>query len=715
MRRILIPLLLFFLSVQLMAQEGFDSRYGSSLSPYGRIRILTICVNIIYDQTPERDPFYQTETPQWRPGNPEILNDQPPVWAKDFLDAESRPAGPHGTMTRYFYESSLGNLLILGDFVTVNILQSEITPDNSGAAFNFDAVVRAALERINRLGGVMTMNAYHDIGDFDFTARGTPGKMKQSAPNGKIDFVMVLTRNTVRKEEKGKVLWNYGQNNPGEGYSYESTACRKCSLLMNGLYYENEITTVQSVGVAEYSKSYRNIAFHEFAHNLFGSNAFHSAGGNHFGTSNAAVFPGLQGGYGLMGGYNSSLTSCNAYDRWRLGWTDTVFNPSSHEVWAGAVNASVEQGQGSLSILLRDFVTTGDAIRIRLPGIDSNAAPQFLWLENHQVGRNGKIDFLQFSNEDACRDQGSPGIYAYIQVGRGQRVSDHPQEVFSGDETDNLRFLSAKGNWDYRMTGEEDTLTCIAWNQVKKVEERDRPNPLTGYNELQTHIYDLSGAAGTLNEHSYCSYPYRVKDGADQGSELPFLGDKATAFVSGSGMNIGSNPAPVNVVTHYTTQHNQRFAAYKGRVNTRKVYLSGLDLRFTEVENACFRVDIRWDNYSIRTDIRWAGPIVLRERLELEKGAVIRLEQCMTPLQLSRDTSSACFAPLTTLECEAGSTLMIRKGARMILDDRSKLIIRQGAELRLEKGSRLLIGKDCELIMETGSSYINEGGRLIRR
>ncbi len=702
---------LFFLGIVLLqalacpAQTTYDARNGGSVYPHGVYRILNIYVNIVYDQTPERDPFFGQQTPNWEAGDPDKLNDHPPVYLDRFLDT-GRYAQPRGIMTRLFAEASLGHFILLGDFVVVNIRQSEIAPGQKGRDFGNADVIRSALRKIEQLGGVKTIYGHNRIADYDRFEKGNPGQPKKMQPNGKPDIVMFCMRNTTRGTDARGKSFNYGQHKNGEGNAYEGNACSKCSLLMEGQYMNNEITTSQNVGVNDMSQVYKNISFHEFAHCLFGGNGFHTSGGNHFGTGNAAVFMGLQGGYGLMGGANSSLICVNGYERWRMGWLDTISNPEGWAISANGRKGDISRADGPQQFQLRDFISTGDALRIQLPYTDAGAENQYLWLENHQVGRNNKLDFLQYSNEDACRPAGRPGIYAYVQVGKDRLQGGNPGDVYPGDQTDNLRMLTAKGNWDMRLEGLHDTVKCIAWNAAQPSVSYRRENPFCGANDLQSLMFDVSGKAEKIDAKTLCTYPWILRNAGLSGNSLPFMGDDETAFAGRQALDMCSNPAAVNVITCYTSQYNANFTPHK-KSNNKNIYLSGLSIEMAPMSDGVMQVDVRWDDYHARRNARWTGPVVLKEQLIVDPGVTLTLDQNETPVQFERDSISGYFSPITTLRCESGSSLMLKAKSKLVLDRNSQLILREGSTLILEKKSKL--------ILKRGSKLLIDGGKVIRQ
>jgi hypothetical protein len=707
-----ILILIFLLPLAGFCQSQCDSRNGNSIPAHGKFRILNILINIVYDQTPERDPYYGVTNTDWRPGNPDKLNDNLPAYLNKFLSVDYKGTKPEGLMSRLFYESSLGHFILLGDFMVVNVRQSEITPQKAGANFDFTEVIKTAVAKINQLGGVKTVYGHDKLSDYDYFEKGGAGAPKKMGPNGKIDFIMIFTRNSVRHEENGKVIYNYGQHNPMEGNSWETQLCVPCTLLMEGKPVVNELSTAQNIGGYDISIKDKNIAFHEFAHDLFGGNNFHTSGGNHFGTSNAAVFTGLQGGYGLMGAANSSLIGCNGYERWRMGWIDTLSNPALYDISANGMNGEVSVANGKQSFVLRDFVTTGDALRIQLPYVDSAAENQYLWLENHQVGRNNSLDYFQYSKENDCRPAGTPGIYAYIQVGRDKLSSSKSREIYSTDETDNLRMLTAKGNWDYRIDTYYDTTTCIAWKAVRPCEILYRENSLCGYNDMQTHCWDSTGRAAKITQTSVCEYPWIISKNGTKHNDLPFMGDEMTAFSGRSRIDMSSNPAAVNVITFYTMEFNRQFAAYK-KVNNRHIYLSGLSVSMQDKPDGTVAVDIRWDQYDVTGNVRWTGPIILKEKALLKNRASLLLDQNETPLQLTRDQATGYFSPSTTMECDSGSVLEIGQKCKLTLDDKSRLIVKKGATLRLLPGAQVRVLNASSVVIEAGAIFEDRGAKIV--
>lgn len=95
------------------------------------------------------------------------------------------------------------------------------------------------------------------------------------------------------------------------------------------------------------------------------------------------------GGWGNLGLHNCSIETWSAWDRLQMGWKNAgQVNPiaardssNSNEV-NGELDATVPAQAGTY--VLRDFVQTGDALRIKLPFLPGEKYPEYIWVENHQ-------------------------------------------------------------------------------------------------------------------------------------------------------------------------------------------------------------------------------------------------------------------------------------------------------------------------------------------
>lgn len=352
----------------------------ATIKPTGTYRILNIFVNIYYDQTNSLDPAIGSDSEHWPATTQPGINNPltKPDYLTDLMDVDYNPGNVQGILTRLLYESSFGSLLLLGDFMVVDIKQSYITPDNPGGDFTLNNLRNKVFSFINENGGLNTIHGHNSLADYD------------SNGDGNIDMVQFITRNT-----RSDTIVNFGNLNSGSG----NVNMGSYNLKINGQMTEqNSVISNSCAGTGiNWVLNPTGIVVHEFSHVLFGSNHFHASGGNHYLGGNTNTWFGFEGGYGLMGGYNSGLVSCNSYERWRMNWTSPIHNPNGYEIQANGLPSDISKNDGPQSFTLRDFVTTGDAVRIKLPYVDEGASNQYIWLENHQIGENNKLDYLQWS------------------------------------------------------------------------------------------------------------------------------------------------------------------------------------------------------------------------------------------------------------------------------------------------------------------------------
>ncbi len=694
---ILIQILNFETKAQVEKKDSlkiYTSVDGWSFPSKGTYKILNIFIDIIYDQTPQREP-HCGHLSIWKPSNQKNINANPPEYLLSFLDtAFVHQDSLKGNVSRLFYESSFGKFIIIGDFISVAVPQSELTKEKAGANFSWSVLLQRAFEIINENGGVNTIYGHNSFSDYDIIK------------DDKIYFLQVFFRNTVVNEN-----YNYGSySSSGQGHS--GGLSNSFKLIFDGEEKLVNLCSVQAIGCADFTKTLSNVVTHEFSHNLFGPNSSHWGGGHHYGGSQTGTFLGLQGGYGLMGGARSSLICCNGYERWRLAWLNAEYNPELFPIAAGSVSSDISIDSGNCSFILRDFITTGDAIRIKLPYTDAGAHSQYIWLENHQIGYNNKLDFLKYSNTHACRPAGTAGIYAYYQIGKDSLYSKNREHICPSLEADNLKFVSAEGNWDMEYL-ENEEFFCVQWPRIGHCEKMMEENVFCGVNDLNSHFFnDSTDELSTKHEHflaiKYSETGYRY-------ANLPHLGDEFDAFVSGDSIDLSTNPAPVTILTYYMRKgKNDEILENTTYLNNRKIYLCGLSINFFEIGENTFAVNIKWDDYKLEKNVRWTGEIVLTENLEITNSTCLILNQNKTPIQKTRDKKSKEFSPVTTFTCLSGSYLHLKPNSQIILSEKSKLIFEEGAKLTIEDGAEIFVEKGCLIIDKTTDKITKSFNKKIK-
>ena len=433
-----------------------------------------------------------------------------------------------------------------------------------------------------------------------------------------------------------------------------------------------------------------------------------------------------------MGCANTSLVGCNGYERWRMHWKHP--DAPDYITARDSINSShlvsdISRADGNRTFRLRDFVTYGDAVRIRLPYTDSSACSnQYIWLENHKVGQNGKLDFLQYSNEgSSCRPAGAGGIYAYYQIGRDLLTGSY-NEVWFSDERDNLRQIPAEGFHDYTlvMDAEPYYLNCINYTPHKYHHVQGAENPFNGYSDLESQFNPDAGDDTLKYEHEH--FLWRKVVGNNTLDGLSFIGDNSDAFSCHSHINMGTNPSTCNAKLYYNYLYEGSSSDYvSNRDNPRNVrhtWLSGLGITMEPLQDGDFLVRVRWDDYDITNDAIWTGQVMLSEEARLTRGHSITLTQNRTPEQPFRDSVSGEFAPVSRLCCKPGSRFRLEPQSSLFLDSKSRVLLDSGSRFEMGDSTEVHVGAGCFFEVSKGADLklgrhayivVDGGGTLVLR
>ncbi len=653
-----------------------SSANGWYLSPRGTIRILVIFAEVVYDKDPSKDPQPEA-TANWPKG-------ELPIWKDQLFDPFPSDA-PKGEVTRFYKDMSLGQFTVLGDYIDklVTIRESEQTAlrDWSGMAW----------QGANKFGALHTAHGL-SVADFDlWTVGGKPGLPKRNVPDNphSYDHVMVILRNS-------SLLHGQGSTDAGSAgllYGYASDTQSRFGA-MYGLPFE--------------------ILKHEFNHLLLGSNNFHSGGGN------AAMFTGyfmaLQGGWSLMGAASSSLLTASAWDRDRLGWyaTGSKFHIRAHDASGKEVNGDLNPTAGDTGLfVLRDFITGGDALRIRMPFLPEDVYPQWLWLENHQTSaRNGcPMDRFHYE-EQTCTTPAVPGIYATMQVDKEKKRG----EGIYGGHADYLRPVLANGNYDRTLRGDTMLFKCLWPGPTQPyIIKEDGANPLSGWMDQEFPLFDQDGN-GSLTRKEAITPRIEVRKGqlVDEGQ---YLGSSRHVFtVNGnSRIAMGTNPSSANMLTlacNMNTEQNRGKAP-----DARTVYLNGISVELLEQRgNGEILLHIRTGDTRITKDVRWcADSIVLPPlagfrgtALTVAHGIRLKVDRSGTPtrmVQQGKGSDGYWFSPPTKFT--------VAHDARMMLESKAKLQLVNGSELHVMPGAEMQVEPGAKLLVEAGSRIVLHGNARI--
>ncbi|MFT6354686.1 MAG: hypothetical protein ACJAXD_001676, partial [Cryomorphaceae bacterium] len=339
----------FFLTFSLFLSGGAFSQQNSEngwvLPTQGTVRILMVFVEVDHDKDPSVDDYPKGHK-NWK------VNQMPEY--KDDLFNVFEGEDSLKTLTQYYSECSFGGLTVLGDY-----FPEIITVKQSVVGHNKTKILRAVTDKLNSAESISSQNLSFD--DFDMwedeSKRGVP--KTEATKFAGVDHIMIFLRNFSR------IPSGTGQASASSGGKLGGFNTDSYSIFGGGKGMPFKILK------------------HEFNHLLIGGNNFHSGGGNS--ANFRSYVSALQGGWSMMGAANSAFLSPSGWDRYWLGWKPKENNYliSTLNEQGQEVNGDIQSSHGIQTFVLRDFVTTGDALRIRLPFIPEDEFPQWIWVENH--------------------------------------------------------------------------------------------------------------------------------------------------------------------------------------------------------------------------------------------------------------------------------------------------------------------------------------------
>ena len=620
-------------------------------------------------------------------------------------------------ITDIYYQASYGEYVLLGDYFpeVITLGCNEIKRGNDGVDLILDR-----LDAMPDSNGTLYTEHGFSLKDFDHWTPTSSGVKKIKEPDGRIDMLYIIWKNNRF------VHTCHTRGNAGYGISSKKGKPFKD---MEGINTRASYNAVNSA-----PRGY-TIMLMEHMHGIFGGNHWHAGGGA--GMHSVIAIP---GNYGLTAQFNAAMKSFCAWDRWMMDWKgnrnyliSALDEKGVHEIDTETI--SIDTHKNGITFILRDFTATGDAARIKLPHLDyerDSIKNQYIWLENRQM----KTRFDEYLSVDCANklsgyEKGTPGIYAYYQIGKD--VKKGGREIYSTYPYSHpnalgsyLLPITAEGDFDYHLRRDlevpaKPNLGCGHWGNanIPIHRRKNKPNPLTGFNDLYLVI--------DSNEDGVLYKKDRVQSGLSEvvyGDSVVhnyhMKGDWKDAFTSLTGqtkMNIGTNPSPTPVYTYrsgngYTSPARQQPEDFENR----KIDLSGLSIEILDEDalndgSGAIKVLVTWNEYEISNHVRWCGEILLHPNdfdktapsLILKKRKRISLERGKSPMyyeavEFDSTSGEHLFTDPTRLNITPNAHLALERRAKIDIEEGSTLNIFQDATLRMERRSRIrLSGKNDTL------------------
>ncbi len=651
---------------------------------------------------------------------------QVPSDAAELIDAFLSPGqNPRGIITRTYAEASFGELVILGDYLPVVVqIPCKEVPAQSYSLY-----------------GEVELVARHWPASINSTARGIPwekfdryqllppryGLPKPRTPSDtplekrRLDALFIIWRNLAYRLgtqppfpcNYGFGLWNCDYQKP-------------FGPLGGGVELASSYTTCgTALGTA--------VGFlAEFFHGLYGGNHWHTAGGA--GLHTFPIIP-IARGLSVQGGLPIYAIG---YDRWIMGWK----HPQKKHLLS-ALDENGEEVPTDLSMptrpirqrfVLRDFMTTGDVLRIRLPYLERGGPlvkAQYLWIENRRFIASTET-WASYS-PSRCPDnpfpdcpRGVPGLYAYIQVGKDQKEGPdiyttspaHPNGLGSW-----IFWLPADGRYDFyfdtlRRQPPNPAQPCN-WGHPNIPIDRTRslPNPFLGLHDFYLAFDENADGRLFSGDRARAGLSLVEKDSVIHTAFI--FGDAWDGWSRRTGfwrLSLETNPAPVPVYTLRSEEGYQRPSSQGPQpYDNRLIWLSGLSITLLEEKaDGSVLVEVAWDDFTVRKDVRWCGDIRLSAHpfdslapsLILRRSTLL-LDRSESPVYAIAKAYDSVekrfwFSDTTQLRLLPGAILEMQGG---------RLILRRGSKLILEKGS-LIRGKGKIIVEPGGYLEVREGAFL---
>ncbi len=403
--------------------------------------------------------------------------------------------------------------------------------------------------------------------------------------------------------------------------------------------------------------------------------------------------------WGEMNGDHVFYTA-NGWERWRRGWMNNVY--------------SVEGDQDSVDIILDDFITKGEAVKIKIPG---TSPAQYLWLENHQgISVFDKRDSPFYTNKTTEK-----GIYAYVSTLYNDTTTINK---FNRDEANGFKALHADGNHDFKIINEiihDPNIFHNTRHDFTIVEE----NPMGPVNKFTNYRGDLNTTVkvkdGVINYNDNAnrdqerdSYTRKVIQnefviiGKIDGNVDNGLNGVGAPFTEVGQNIVGISNNPVLTPHQFYTRPAQRLST---------IPINGVEVKIIALNDGVYTLRVYYNKTKITKNQRFTGELGLIDLssapwdLEVEQGKQLRIDKSGTPnRQTLGDFDSAKgqfqypdFVTPTIFTASDSGKILIHDGAEILVQNGSSFILKSDALLEIEGSGQLRVEKGAYFCVESGA------------
>ena len=410
-------------------------------------------------------------------------------------------------------------------------------------------------------------------------------------------------------------------------------------------------------------------------------------------------------GWGMMNiGFN--YTCALGWERYILDWTPQIKTSN--------IPADIDEPNDLVAtngvFTLRDFITTGDAIRIKIPTVDGSH--QYLWIENHQglSTFDGFIHRDHFCEEEV--EEYKKGLVAYVEgFSHAKEVTD----FYLMDSCNAIRWLTKNGDYDFSFTPPETKYSVICNNKSYPM-HIGLANPISGQsvNEYIRQDFNNDGKIGHDTGMNAPSSPNERAWAVDINDEMP-----TARWMTGSGMQFHEGDK-VGMATNPTVRNMPKYDSNNKKMGD--YYLNGISFEVLgrSVGNT-MRVKVRLDDVAVDRDVRWAAASIVlgditgdnRPDVDVQPNIKLTIDMSGTPNRHANpdnpnQTTSVLedFITPTRFAC--------RNGAFFKQEPYSVVEVKNGSTLVLENGSVYEVGDHASLTIEPSATLVVKSGATLR-
>ncbi|MFZ4724266.1 MAG: hypothetical protein ACOYMD_02365 [Paludibacter sp.] len=665
---------------------------GQVFTPKGDMKVLIICASIgePFDSYPLNGWAVGSNTlPDWVTSNQTFYTDN---------DQFNSPATENdkNNISRFYYEMSKGVFRL-----TADVYPTRVNVSSVGVSGNpyWPEMNRKVIEKMKNDNPTFDWSKYDKrINNPNFAFDNSI-----TTPDNIPDYI-VITYRYANANSDGLWKTNPPTITSGGGYAAIDGLT---GLNYNGYTFNSSSGYTHSLGTT----SMYTLFIHEVSHSLFNA--------PHYADNNGTVGKYFYNEVSPWGFMNLLAFNCaNGWERWYLGWIGLTANGVNSDI------KSMTDLPPNGEFTLRDFVTTGDVVRLKIP--NGTGKNQYIWLENH-TGIS-IYDNSSWSSNNGCVDNAYPssarGLVAY-----NESISDDKENPYNFSFTNGIKPFHSKGNHDYTFATQNTTPSCLLWGSLIYNMIEGDANPLSGQNRgsgirldynndgIIPVNEDNNGVPNYLREY-YC---VTMRNGI---ITYDFFGSDMN-FSVGQKLGIATNPTLINRSTYNTI--SQKMSSF---------YLNGISISILSQDaNGNIKVKISYNDVTINSNIRWTGNIILpnitnstEPDLIISANQTLTINKSGTPNRHVKNTFNEFVNP-TEFTCaqnslfkmlsssntivENLSTFTLETGSTLEINDVSVLTIQNGSTLQIKSGANLNILGSGKIVVKSGGYICVESGATI--